>query len=163
MADDTASGGVSHLVALVGSAVAILGAFLPWLQARIEPNQFTLLGDERITYLQQGLDLQGTMTAALALLVIVLVVFRRGDRLAGTAVVLAGGVLTVVPVLYLLDPGLVVNLDSLAGPLTTAVVGASGGGEIAYDTLNAGVGLYLTLVGGLLVLAGGGVGLVRDV
>lgn len=145
-----------QVVALSGSFLAILGAFLPWLSVQT-PESYIRLS----SYQQQGLELVGETTVLLGGLVVAFILFGRRDAITQAAVAVPGLVLTLLPVLFVVDPGIVIHLDQLAEPLIVTVEEASSGGTVAYGALDLAVGLYVTLFGGLLVLVGGITGFTR--
>jgi uncharacterized Tic20 family protein len=148
--------------ALAGSCLSLLGAFLPWLSVRTPENYVRFSADESVRFQQQGIEFVGETTVLLGALVVALVLFGRRDLITRAAVAVPGLVLAVIPVLFVVEPGMVIRLDQLATPLAAAVEESSGGGTIDYGALDLAIGLYLTLLGGLLVLAGGITELVRS-
>lgn len=114
-----------QLVVFAGAAVTVVGAFLPWVT-------IDALGISR-----SGIDADGVITLALALVAGGGTAVRWG-RWARVGVGVAGAVVAGLGLLYVADP--------LAGSGVT--------NQLARAAISPGTGLYVTALGGLVMLAG---------
>jgi uncharacterized membrane protein YgdD (TMEM256/DUF423 family) len=129
---------LGRVLSILGGGVTVAGASLPW----IEVNAIVT------TLSRSGLDREGWITIALALLVIGIVTLRSWNRLDGAAVIACGAAVFAVGAIYVADLSFGMRVLPAEG-LVEAV-----GREFS----DPGVGVYVTAVGGLLMLAGGLVG-----
>jgi hypothetical protein len=123
-----------RLAVLGGLAIVALGAFLPWITA-------SYLGT---TFSASGITRDGVLTLGVAILVAIVVVVTWGRAAKICALVAGLGVLALASA-YISDPFLFSDPPS----------------DLARNVVSAGIGLYLTAFGGLIVAAGGGYGLVE--
>ena len=121
-------------VALGGAGLAAVGAFLPWIK-------LGQLGSV------SGLDSNGTYTLVFAVAVVGIVVLRNWGNVDRSAVAVLGLLTLGIGVLYIVDPATGTSLRE-AGAFGSAIA----------DALQPGVGLYVTALGGLGMLVGGGLG-----
>lgn len=120
-------------LAIGGSGAAAIGAFLPWVKVSI-------LGQ---TASQNGIDGDGTITLALALVAAGVIVVRNWEKVDKAAVLVAGLVTAGIGVMYIMDPA----------------SGTSASGTMMESAFSPGIGLYLTALGGIGMLAGAGMDL----
>lgn len=119
-------------VAIGGAAVAVAGAFLPWISV-------SLLGS---TVTRHGIEADGAITLVLALLAggVGLLWWGRRTRIAvGVLGTLVGG----IGLLYITDP-------------TAGVSMTPAQRQFARAAFEVGTGLYLTALGGAMLVAGAG-------
>ncbi len=130
-----------HLIALVGAAGLVLGAFLPWMQVGI--------------FQQRGIDtLDGGLVLAAGLLGLIV----AGHNLARGRneyrwAYLPGGILALIVVLVALA-----RIDQRAAQITGAleeILRLFGGTEKIRSTELVGSGLVVVLVGSMLLFAAG--------
>lgn len=135
---DTSQYSQHEKIALGGAGLTVLGAFLPWIK----------LGDLGS---KTGVDGDGVFTLAFALVVAGIVVVRNWEKIDRVAVT-ALGVLTLgIGVLYISDPAMGTDLAS-----------SGAFGQALAQALEPGIGLYITALGGLGMLVGGGLALQDD-
>lgn len=123
-------------LAVGGATLAAVGAFLPWIEVS--------LGNFGTA--QKGLDvaaaLDGRVVLVLAVLAVAVVVVREWDRTDAGAVAAFGALTAGIGVMYVLDPASAANAS----------------GEFGESLVRSGYGLYVTALGGLGMLVGGGLG-----
>ncbi|WP_232703307.1 hypothetical protein [Halobacterium wangiae] len=122
-------------VALGGAGLAAVGAFLPWIK-------LGQLGS------MNGLDGDGTYTLIFAVVAVGIIVVRNWERIDKGAVAVLGLLTLGIGALYITDPAAGTNLGQ-----------AGAFGEAIAEALQPGMGLYVTALGGLGMLVGGGLGL----
>lgn len=123
----------------VGAVGVIIGAFLPWISV-------SLLGfSESVS----GLDADGVITLVVAIVVAAAVVWKWA-RATQILSVIGGLVAAGLGLLYISDPLAGVDFDSAAGE------------AIAQEAASPEIGLYVTALGGILLLVGGVMGLLSD-
>ncbi|MDL0127048.1 zinc ribbon domain-containing protein [Halobacterium salinarum] len=105
----------------------ILGAFLPWFSVTVLGTTVTVSGTER----------DGIFTLLIAILIIGLAVARWTKRTRQASIVL-GALITGLCVLYISDPYALSSTDTT---------------QLQENAINIGIGLYLTLVSGLGIVA----------
>ena len=113
-------------VGFAGVATAAVGAFLPWLSV-------TALG---ATATKQGIDGDGSITLVLSLIAGALLFAKYEGNYRWLSVVL-GGVVALVALVYINDP----------------LAGATAPSGVAVD-VSVGSGVYLTALGGVLLVGG---------
>lgn len=128
----------SRAAVLAGAGVTLVAAFLPWIVA--DPPL--------ISVSRSGIDADGTLTLVLAAVAVGAVAVDPGDRLGSAIVCVCGAVIAGVGAVYVAD--LAYGHDLVPADGVVEAVGK----EIA----DPAVGVYVTIAGGLLVLAGGIVG-----
>lgn len=117
---------------LLGGAITVVAAFLPWIS--IDAGFFS----ETVT----GIDGDGVFTLVLGGAAMALVYVRDWDRVTVGAVVVLGALVALIGVVYISDP--------LTGVDTSGM-----GGEILESNVSTEIGLYLTAIGGLVLIGGG--------
>jgi hypothetical protein len=132
---------VSRAAVLAGAGVTVVGAFLPWIVA--DPPL--------ISVSRSGIDAHGTVTLVLAAVAVGAVATSARDVLGLAVVCLCGAGIAAVGSVYVADLAYGYDLVPAEGIVETV------GKEIA----DPATGVYVTLVGGALVLAGGVVGFAR--
>lgn len=121
-------------IALGGAGLTAVGAFLPWIK-------LGSLGSK------SGLDGDGTFTLLFALAAVGIIVVRNWEKIDKGVVAVLGLLSLGIGVLYISDPAAGTSL------------GQSALGQSIAEALEPGIGLYLTAIGGLGTLVGGGLGL----
>ncbi|WP_256394118.1 hypothetical protein [Natronoarchaeum rubrum] len=115
---------------LVGAAAIVVGAFLPWLEASIAGTTIT----------RTGINHDGIVTLALGFAAIVVIAFAEWrDAIKGLMLAL-GGLVSAMAAVYIADP------------LIFGYEGPEAQRQLAESTISAGSGLYVTLLGGLLLV-----------
>jgi len=132
---------VGRALAAVGCVVTAVGATLPW----VEVNAFVTT----ITY--AGLDREGPVTLLLAVSVLAILWLRPWTRLEAALVAACGALVFAVGAAYVADLSMGYELIPTKGLLE----------EVGREVSDPGSGVYVTGSGGLLVLVGGVVGLLR--
>lgn len=122
---------------LLGAAVTVVAALLPWIS--VQGTVFS----ETLT----GIDGEGLVTIALAATAAVLALFHDWKAVTAAGVVGIGMLVALVGIAYILDPLAAVDVDAIDGGLST-------------DNASAEIGLYLTALGGLGLIGGGLAGFV---
>lgn len=142
MSLDGGSGNVTggQLMAILGGVLAGIGAFLPWIE-------FELLGASRT---RTGIDGDGTFTLILGVVVVLVVLATAWRRRAQVGTLVVGLLVLGLSGMYISDPTIGVETSSVAER------------ELLEAGLSVGIGLYVTAIGGLLMSAGGAVGLVNS-
>lgn len=139
---------IATIVAAVGGVVAIVGVPLTWASATVQGQTSDLNGLDA--------DLNGGKVA-LVLGILVVVVALAG--IVNFKIPQAAIILGVLGILILVDVALV-YFTSILGKAslkdTSDLVSAAGG------TFGFGIGLILEVVGGVLVLVGGGLGMMKS-
>lgn len=115
---------------LVGAAAIIVGAFLPWLEASV-------LGT---TAVETGIDREGVFTAFLGFVAICLLAFAEWREMIQGAVFALGGLISAFAAVYIADP----FIFGYEGPAAQR--------QVAEAAVTVGSGLYVTLLGGLVLL-----------
>lgn len=123
---------------LVGGAITVVAAFLPWISvdAGVVSNTVT------------GIDGDGVFTLVLAGAAMGVVFVRDWDRVTAAAVVGFGVLVALIGFVYIADP-------------LTGVDTSGQGGELLEGMVSAEIGLYLTALGGLVLIGGGVTGYQR--
>jgi hypothetical protein len=123
-------------IAVGGAGLTAVGAFLPWIK-------LGSLGSK------SGLDGDGTFTLVFALIAIGVILVRDWEKVDKGVVALLGLLSLGIGVMYISDPAAGTSL------------GETMMGQAIAEALEPGMGLYVTAIGGLGMLVGGGLGL-RD-
>ncbi len=122
----------SEQIALGSATVAALGAFLPWVTVSILGRSATV----------SGIDGDGVFTLVMTVAAGILVLVRSWDRINKIAITGLGVLTAGFAVMYIVDPAF--GFEG-SGPMA----------EAAQEALSPGMGLYVTLLGGVgLVVAG---------
>mgnify|MGYP000695884164 CR=1 FL=1 len=130
---------LGRVLSILGAGVAVSGASLPWIQVNAIVT----------TLPRSGLDREGWITIALALLVIGIATLRSWNRLDQSAVVACGTAVFTVGAIYVADLSFGIQVLPAGGLVE----------EVGREFSDPGIGVYVTAVGGLLMLAGGLVGI----
>ena len=133
--DDADRRAVIRAVVLAGAGLTFVGAFLPWVVA-------STLG---VSVSRSGIEADGTATLVLAAVAIANVAFRHRDRFAMAIVGACGAGIVAVGSLYVLDLTYGYDIVSMGGVIE----------EVGSGIADPGIGVYLTLLGGIFVLGGG--------
>jgi len=128
---------VSGLI-LTGAGVTVVAGFLPWVVA--EAFGF------RVT--QTGFDVDGAVTVVLAAVAVGMVAVRLRDRIGMAVASVCGAGIVAVGGLYVADLAYGYDLVPASGIVETV------GKRVA----DPAIGVYVTLLGGVLVLIGGLIG-----
>lgn len=133
---DTASNGQRGVV--LGSVLAAVGAFLPWVRIDFLDVSRTVT----------GIDGDGRFTLAFGVLAVLVLLFGNWRRRrAPLAAAVLGVLVFVLGTLYIVDP-------------TTGVEASGGLGQpILDEAFSPAIGLYVTTLGGLLMTVGSAVAL----
>jgi len=123
---------LGRVAVMLGSALAALGAFLPWFSAEVFATTAT----------KRGIEADGKITLALAIAACAIVVWRWGRRQRVVAFLL-GLIVLGLGVLYISDP-------TIGADLTETQYSR----EELRRILSPGSGLYLTAIGGLAMALG---------
>lgn len=129
---------IGQILSIIGGVVVVAGASLPWIKVNAI---VTTLG-------RSGLDMEGWITIALALLVIGIVTLRPWNRLDQGAVVACGTGVFTIGAAYVADLSLGIRVLPADGLLEA----------VGREFSDPAVGVYVTAVGGLLMLLGGLIG-----
>jgi len=113
------------LMAAIGAILIAIGALLPWISVSI----FDLT--------RRGIDADGTITFAGSLIVLVLVVFTKWGRKNRLLSLVIGIIVALISLLYIIDPLFGVQIPDE---------------DLARGVINIGSGLYVTLLGSILVV-----------
>ena len=124
---------------LAGAGVTLVAAFLPWIVA--EPFG--------VRVSRSGIDADAAVTLVLAAVAVGLAAARPQDRIGPAGVCVCGAGIAAVGGVYVAD--LAYGYDLVP---TNGVIEAVG-----KTVADPGIGVYATLVGGVLVLCGGLIGL----
>lgn len=125
-------------LSVLGSGVTAAGAPLGWIEVNAIVTTLT----------RSGLDREGPITVALALLVVGIVAFRPWNRLDQSVVVACGTAVFTIGAVYVADLSLGIRIIPAAGVIE----------EVGREFSDPGIGVYVTAAGGLLMLVGGLVG-----
>jgi len=129
---------LGQVLSILGGGVTVAGASLPWIEVNAIVTTLT----------RSGLDREGPITVALALLVVGIVAFRPWNRLDQSVVVACGTAVFTIGAVYVADLSLGIRVLPADGLVE----------EVGREFSDPGIGAYVTAVGGLLMLAGGLVG-----
>lgn len=135
-----------------GAALALVATILPWLEANSAIQQFGSSSGEASMNGLGIMELQplfsGPVTAIVAVVAVGVVFFASEKEWADVAVMACGGLVALVALLWILMPG--------------TIVGGGMGGAMIAAMLGPGLGIYLTVLGGILILAGGALSYTSD-
>ncbi|QGN07342.1 hypothetical protein Hrd1104_08510 [Halorhabdus sp. CBA1104] len=120
----------SEQIALGSVAAVTIGAFLPWITASAFGTSVSV----------NGIDGDGVFTLGMAIVAAVLVVARNWDRINTFAIGGLGVLITAFSILYIVDPAFGIEESGAMA-------------EAAKEMLNPGIGLYVTLLGGVGLIA----------
>lgn len=115
-------------VAAGGAVLVILGAFLPWVSASV-------LG---MTVVVTGIEGDGIYTA-LGATIAVVIIGLKWTPLGMFVSILSGGGISLLGTIYILDP--LVGVEGTENEFTQAIIQTR-------------IGLYLTLLGGIMIISG---------
>ncbi|WP_247730202.1 hypothetical protein [Halovivax limisalsi] len=118
---------------LVGGAVTIVAAFLPWISIELGPFSESVSGID-------GDD--GLLTLILAAVAMAVAYVREWSALTAGGVVVLGGLAALLGLLYISDPLMGADMSDAER-------------EMAGSIASPEIGLYVTVLGGLIVAAGG--------
>jgi len=113
------------LIAAIGAVLIAVGALLPWISVSI----FDLT--------RRGIDADGTITFAGSLIILVLVLFTKWGRKNRLLSLVIGVLVALISLLYIIDPLFGVQVPDE---------------DIARGVIDIGSGLYVTLLGSILVV-----------
>jgi hypothetical protein len=144
--DEAASArrGVARAAVLAGVGVTLVGAFLPWIVP--DPPLLEVPVSSR-----PGTEADGHITLALAYVALGVMTVRGRARFRMAVVTACGIGIAAVGVAYAADLAYGYEILPADGPIESV-------GRVISDP---GTGVYVTVLGGLLVLAGGIAGLLR--
>ncbi len=125
--------GQGEKASLGGAAVTIVAAFLPWVT-------LGALGSV------SGIDGDGTFTLVMGAIVAGIVLFRDWGTVDHLATVALGVLVAGIGLMYVTDPAAGVD------------TGSEFGNQLVSEVLSPGMGVYLTLLGGIAITAGGALG-----
>jgi hypothetical protein len=131
---------VRRAVVVVGVGVTLVGAFLPWI---VFDPPFVPVSR------QAGIDADGSITLVLACVAVGLMAVSRRTRIRMAVVSVCGVGIASVGVVYVADLAYDYEIVPADGPIES----------IGRAISDPGIGAYVTILGGLLVLAGGVLGL----
>lgn len=129
---------VARAVVLAGVGVTLVGAFLPWIVP--DPPLLEVPVSSR-----PGTEADGHVTLALAYVALGAMTVHRRARIRMAVVSACGVGITAVGVAYVADLAYDYEILPTDGPIESV-------GRVISDP---GTGVYVTVLGGLLVLAGG--------
>ena len=124
----------------VGVVGVVIGAFLPWVSVSLPP-----LVSETVN----GIDADGVITLIVAVVVGAAIVWKW-TKVTQILSVIGGLVAAGLGLLYITDPLAGVDFDSASGE------------AIAQEAASPEIGLYVTAIGGVILLVGGILGLLSD-
>ncbi|MDQ2052838.1 hypothetical protein RBH26_20565 [Natronolimnohabitans sp. A-GB9] len=117
-------------VGLVGAAAVIIGAFLPWFEVSILGTAVT----------ETGMDRDGWLTIILAGIAALSIAFTDWDTSHQAVVLVSGAIVALLAAAYVVDP----FIFGYEGPADQR--------QLAESAVSVGNGIYLTLIGGLLLV-----------
>ena len=129
--------GQGEKVSLGGAAITIVAAFLPWIT-------LGALGSV------SGIDGDGTFTLIMGAIVAGIVVAREWENVDQLATLALGVLVAGIGLMYVTDPA--AGIDT----------GSEFGNQIVSEVVSPAVGVYLTLIGGVAITAGGALGYFGD-
>ncbi|ELZ09935.1 hypothetical protein C479_10190 [Halovivax asiaticus JCM 14624] len=118
---------------LLGGAVTIVAAFLPWISVELGPFSESVTGID-------GDD--GMITLVLAAGAMAVAYLREWSPFTAGGVVVLGGLAALLGLLYISDPLMGADVSEAEREMAEAMASPE-------------IGLYLTVLGGLVVAAGG--------
>lgn len=132
-----------------GAALTAVSAVLPWLVPSSAAQEFASdSGDSMgsisgIAVFTEGLQplFSGPVVAGIAIALVAVALVAGGNQWADAGVIVGGGIVALVAAIWILAPG--------------TIVGGGMGGAMLAAFLSPGIGLFLTILGGILILAGG--------
>ncbi|MBN1160209.1 MAG: hypothetical protein JXA43_03190 [Candidatus Diapherotrites archaeon] len=128
-------------MALIGAVLAIIGSIGPWASVSVNSSLFASLSAEKA-----GIDGDGLFTLILCVGAAVTAYLSTGNKVKmGLATLILGGLSALISVYDL------INVRSAIAKAT----GSLGSLSSSLISVNVGWGLYLTVLGSILVLAGG--------
>lgn len=138
--------GTQQLLVVGGGLLALVAVALPWVTASFMGQSVSVSGYKLLT---EGMGQQGGspifnggVTGALSVIAIGLTVARDWDQTTGNASIVLGLLIAVVGAMFVVAPATALGVSGQAAAMVSSIV-------------NPGVGIYLTIVGGVAVLAGG--------
>lgn len=123
-----------------GAALALLALVLPWAEISIGGGSLT--GLDLATSDNANVLFSGAVTGGLALVAGAVALFRRWDSTAQSATLALGFVVAAVGVVHVVSPATALGIESSQSQLASQLV-------------TPGLGIYATILGGLVILAGG--------
>lgn len=131
-----------------GTLLTVIAAVLPWLKPNSTLQQLSSgsSGSQSVSGIgifTEGVQplFSGPIAVIIAIGLLVIAVLASGNEWADAAVIVGGGVVALVGALWILAPA--------------TIIGGGTAGQLAAALLSPGIGVYLTIVGGALILAGG--------
>lgn len=132
-----------------GAGLTLVAAVLPWLkpsssiQQMAEDSASGASAISGIDIFTEGLQplFSGPIAVGIAILLVGIAVVAGGNEWADAGLIVGGGIVALVAGLWILAPGTIIG-GGMAGSMIAAF-------------LNPGIGVYLTILGGILILAGG--------
>lgn len=138
-----------------GALLTVVAAILPWLEPNSSLQELADSGSggqslSGIDIFTEGLQpiFSGPVAAVIAILLVVVAVALSGNDWADAVVIVGGAIVALVAALWIIAPG--------------TIIGGGMGGAMVAAFLSPGIGVYLTILGGILILAGGAVSYTSD-